>query len=765
MRGSHLALFVAMLVTAGTAHADVDFTSSNLPIVIIDTGGQEIPDEPGVIATMGIVDNGEGLRNAVDDPPNDFDGLVNIELRGWSSLYYYPKHSFGLEVRDASDESVDASLLGMPEEDDWVLYAPYGDKSLLRNVLVYRLARDMGWWAPRTRFCEVVLDGEYQGVYVLMEKVVQDGDRIDLDAPEAGEDACGFLAVMTPDFQIEADDVAVDTPLSGRSWVIKYPKEEDLDAARIAHIETRLNDLDAAFYHGNPADWEPLFDPASFADVLLLNELTRNYDAFTASTYAFADVGDVVHLGPVWDYNIALGNIDYPPEEADWEPDGWCLDNVLWAQTLMADSGFAARLSRDWSRRRLDVLDADRLDAWFDAQIALLDEAQARNFERWPILGDHVWPNYYVGETWADEVAWLRQWIDDRVAWLDAQWLDTLPPDPLLNEINYNSADAIDPDDWVEFFNPGLDTLDLGGWTFRDEDFRHACTLPTDTRLAPGGHLVICRDVEDFASVFPGVTPTAAFDFGLSGGGEILRLFDADGLLVDHVAYDADGDWPEAADGDGPTLELRSPRYDNALASSWAASASVGTPGAANGAFDDAVWLLTFTAIHAAGGVDLNWTVLGDGSEIELRAASGTETWTVVHTDEGGGAYAALDTRPGLSDDVTYTLHHVPAGGDEILLGTRSLSGATAPTTRLAAVGPNPFRDVLTVTLELAASMDVRLVVYDLAGRRVATLLDGRRGPGEVVATWTGRGAAAGVYFVCLESVDGREARKITRLR
>ncbi len=765
---NHRVIWLILLlapVSVVAAGPGVVLESSNLPILLIDTGGQEILNEPGITAALRIVDNGPGQRNAVDDPANGYDGLVNIELRGWSSLYYYPKDSYSLETQNAVGESEDASLLGMPAEDDWVLYAPYGDKSLMRNALVYRLARDMGWWAPRTRFCEVVLNGAYMGVFVLMEKVAQDADRIDLDAPEPGRDDCGFLAVMTPEFQIEPGDVAVETPLSGRRWVIKYPRDEDLTAGRVAYVAGRLQALDAAFLDGDPEAWRPLLDAASFADVLLLNEFTRNYDAFAASTYVHGGPGVPLHLGPVWDYNITLGNINYPPEESDWETGGWTQDNVLWAEDLMADAGFAGSLSRDWSRRRLDVLDQARLDDWFDEHLDLLDESQARNFVRWPILGVPVWPNHFVGETWREEVAWLRQWVADRVDWIDGQWRIVLPPDPIVNEINYNSSDDFDPGDWVEIYNPGLDALDLGGWTFRDGDYRHAYALPAGTRLAPGGHLVLCRDPSAFSAAFPGV-PTAGggFDFGLSGGGEPVRLYDADGLLADHVTYDDVAPWPTAPDGGGPTLELRSPRYDNARHDSWAASTGHGTPGAPNGAFDDTVWLLTFTASRGGAGVELRWSVLGDGSDLVLMAEDADGERVVPHIDEGGGLYSALDTTPDWDDQVVYTLYHAPPEGETIRLGDRVLDEAAA-VTRLVSTAPNPFDEELTITLELATAQSVRLVVYDLAGRRVAELLDERRGAGPVVVTWTPRRLASGVYIVCLECEAGRYARKITRVR
>ena len=131
---------------------------------------QQIVDEPKVPARMGLIDNGEGVRNNLSDPFNAYDGAIGIELRGSSSMFF-PKKSYTVETRDDQGKDRDVELLGLPEEEDWVLHGPYSDKSLMRNVLTYELARRLGSYASRTRFVEVVLNGGYVGVYVLMEKI------------------------------------------------------------------------------------------------------------------------------------------------------------------------------------------------------------------------------------------------------------------------------------------------------------------------------------------------------------------------------------------------------------------------------------------------------------------------------------------------------------------------------------------------------------------------------------------------------------------
>ena len=147
--------------------------TSNLPIVIINTNSVEIPDEPKITGSMGIIDNGPGNMNNQYDPPNDYDGYIGIEIRGQSSQMF-PKKSYGFETRDADGENLDVSLLGMPEENDWVLYAPYSDKSMLRNFITFFMGSYLDPYCTRMAYCEVIVNNDYKGVYILMEKIKKD---------------------------------------------------------------------------------------------------------------------------------------------------------------------------------------------------------------------------------------------------------------------------------------------------------------------------------------------------------------------------------------------------------------------------------------------------------------------------------------------------------------------------------------------------------------------------------------------------------------
>ena len=164
---------------------------------------------------------------------------------------------------------------------------------------------------------------------------------------------------------------------------------------------------------------------------------------------------------------------------------------------------------------------------------------------------------------------------------------DIIDASVVINEINYNSLDSFDPDDWVEIYNSSNETIDLGSWLLKDDNDDHIFTIPLNTLLLPNQYLVFCTDTIKFTALFPDVNPYYGdLGFGLGGGSDDVRLFDSNGLLVDIVEYDDIAPWDTLADGSGPTLELNHPSLDNTLGENWSASQGYGTPGAVNSAYN-----------------------------------------------------------------------------------------------------------------------------------------------------------------------------------
>jgi len=156
------------------------FTDSNLPIVLITTPvEQSIMDDPRIVAQMGIINNGFNVRNYITDPFTNYNGRIEIEIRG-STSQQYPKKGYGFETQDVLGNNLEVSILGMPVENDWILYGPYPDKPMVRNALTFDIAEKMGHYASAYRYCELVIDGDYRGVYMMMERIKRDLNRVNI---------------------------------------------------------------------------------------------------------------------------------------------------------------------------------------------------------------------------------------------------------------------------------------------------------------------------------------------------------------------------------------------------------------------------------------------------------------------------------------------------------------------------------------------------------------------------------------------------------
>jgi len=447
-----LILFVATALAA----QNVSFESSNLPIVIIDTHGQTIPDAYRIKADMKIIYNGPGQRNFVNDPPNNYNGKIAIELRG-SSSQMFPKKQYALETQDADGENLNVELLGLPRENDWILNGPYSDKSLIRNVLIYRLARDLGHYASRTRFCELVLNGDYRGVYILMEKIKRDKHRVAISKlkPDeiSGDDLTGGYIVKIDKKAGEEVDgwysVFPPYPQSPHRiyYQYHYPKPDKIVAEQKTYIQDFIFRFEKTMLGPDFQDaqqgYRPLVDLDSFVDYFILNEISRNVDGYRLSAYLYKDKDSDdprLHAGPIWDFNLAFGNADY--YEA-FSPQGWQVyinhnaqfvswddpfQVPFWWEKFMTDSIFVKHVVRRWRDLRGNLLSQERLFALIDSYADTLNEAQQRNFERWPVLGKYVWPNYFIGHTYGEEIAYLKNWLAQRLQWMDEQLFDTQAP-------------------------------------------------------------------------------------------------------------------------------------------------------------------------------------------------------------------------------------------------------------------------------------------------------------------------------------------------
>ncbi|MDO9280506.1 MAG: CotH kinase family protein [Pseudomonadota bacterium] len=411
---------------------DTGWDGSPLPLLLVHAEGAIVPDER-VAATVELIVAHDGTLTGVGDAPRALQSRAAIEGRGSSSAFF-PKHSYNLELQDAAGEDVALSVLGLPPEADWVLYGPYNDKTYVRDALAYRLIRRLGGYAPRVRFVEAFVDERYVGIYQITEKPELDGDRVDLPRPAptaAGDLTGGYL------FKIEGGgpEDAWFISARGSPYEFRDPGADEISPAQRAYLTGWIDAFEAGMAAGDdPAAW---IDVPSFVDYVLVNELARNVDAYRRSTYlhkAPASLGGRLHAGPVWDFNIAWGNVDYcggwEAEGLVWEAESVCADwsrIPTWWITLLRDPRFTQPLRCRWELLRSGELSDAALGATLDALTLPLVNAEPRDHGLWRTLGWELWPNWYVGETWADELAYLEDFTRRRAAWLDAELPGTCP--------------------------------------------------------------------------------------------------------------------------------------------------------------------------------------------------------------------------------------------------------------------------------------------------------------------------------------------------
>lgn len=417
---------------------------STLPLVVINTNGVEIDEQTKITANFKIINHNTGLHRPSDTP--QFDGTIGIEYRG-DNANHFPMRSFSFETRTGTGGNLDTMLLGMSSDNDWILYAPYNDKSLMRNVLAYSLHRLTGHYAARGRFCEVVLNGRYIGLYVLMETIKQKKDRVDIanltSANISGNARTGGYIIQVDQTTGTTTDGwnsafnKVCMPTTSRQYIeYAYPSADDIVTQQKAYIQSFVDSFEVALSGTNFQDptigFRKFADEMSFIDHMLIAELAKNVDAYRRSTYLYKDkysVNNKLHAGPVWDYNAAFANNE--DLQGD-QPSGWVYDcsNGLdtgmpfWWARMMQDNAFNLDFRCRYSQLRNNgIFSTTNVDRLVDSMATFINTAQSNHFARWPVLGVDLDPNPISPTTYQAEVDNLKAWFVSRLAWMDSQLL------------------------------------------------------------------------------------------------------------------------------------------------------------------------------------------------------------------------------------------------------------------------------------------------------------------------------------------------------
>jgi hypothetical protein len=422
--------------------------TSNLPLVIIDTLGQAIPDVTKIGAYAVFINtNALGGRASLNNP-GDYVGRVGIGLHGQSSLQF-PKQPYKVELDDESDAPVDYALLGMPAGNDWDLYPPYSDKTLMNNLLSYELFESMGHYSVRRKYFELFLRStpgkltadDYQGVYVLLEKIRVATNLVNIAQLKTTDNT---PPAVTGGYIIAKDKYGTNdltfTSSSGQLLLVYRPKADAITPPQLDYITGYVNTLEAALYGSawrDPASgYAAYLDADSFVDLHWISEYSKNIDAIRLSDYMSKDRNGKLVAGPIWDWDLAWGNADYVQ---GGNTNGWYYPQLsdnddIWLRRLRTDPDFYQKITDRWGALRLNVFNATNLFARIDQITNQLWEAQARDFARWPRLGTYVWPNpngaaggwdvdYVTPTNYDGIISQFKSFVLGRYLWVDAQFV------------------------------------------------------------------------------------------------------------------------------------------------------------------------------------------------------------------------------------------------------------------------------------------------------------------------------------------------------
>ncbi|MBL7777901.1 MAG: CotH kinase family protein [Chitinophagales bacterium] len=406
-------------------------TSSNLPIFSIQTGGASIPNDPKIPATFFIIDNNNGTRNYTNQSAHAYDGKMMVELQGYTGPYY-PKKNYDFDLIDSSGNKITATLMGLPEENDWILKAEYLDPSLMANPLTYEMSRHMGVYAPRTKYCELLLNGEYMGVYSLTEKIKRDKNRVDIakltNADTAGAALSGGYIIEMNINGAPGDWNSVYPPINNNTSTLPvefkyvYPKRDSLLPVQRTYIKNYVDTFETLLRTDSLQTglWRDYVSEKSFIDFQIVNEFSSNYDSYGRSTYLYKEKvtdGGQLHIGPPWDYDRAYSSS--PTGGWVWQVTHPTWPFPFWWSKLNNDSIYLQKLWCRWTDLRSNVLSNQSFNTWIDSVQLLLQESTARNFEKWSELNV---------SSHASAVNGFRNFITARLDWMDNNILQAGAP-------------------------------------------------------------------------------------------------------------------------------------------------------------------------------------------------------------------------------------------------------------------------------------------------------------------------------------------------
>ncbi|TMQ01901.1 MAG: hypothetical protein E6L09_01335 [Verrucomicrobia bacterium] len=412
--------------------------SSDLPVIVIhDFGAGDVPVDVPRLVNMSFFEPNGGRTSLTNAPASST--RAGIRVRG-SSTQGLPKQSWSVEFQDDFDDDRKLSPLGLPEESDWILYAPNNfEPVLIHNPFIFQLSNDIGRYAPRARLVELYINtgggplssANYNGVYVLEEKIKRGRDRVDVDALEPEnvnppEVTGGYMMKID---RLDPGDSGFYA--AGQNIAYVEPKEVELDTPQRAPQRQYINNymiafgaaLDSANYANPTNGYRTYVDLDSWIDHHILNVLAFNVDALRLSAYFYKERNGKLFFGPIWDFDRSLGSTDgrdsnprvWRSKSGDLGTDFF---NYPWWGRMFSDIDFWQKWIDRWQDLREDRFTTNRLFAHIDALTGQLREAQIREVARWPSL---TRPR---GGSYQSEINLMKNWLARRINFIDTNFLD-----------------------------------------------------------------------------------------------------------------------------------------------------------------------------------------------------------------------------------------------------------------------------------------------------------------------------------------------------
>ncbi len=568
------------------------FTDSNLPVFIINTDGNAvIPDDPRVLASLKIIYRGPGERNYLTDQNSpeylDYNGRIDIEIRGSSSQVTNKKqYGFSTLMSDNITNN-NVSLLGMPEENDWILNGMVFDPALMRDYLCYNLSRQIGEYASRTAYCELIINGDFKGLYLLQEKIKADDNRVDIVKIDQNDNS---MPQISGGYITKADKTTGGDPVAWRmtnpggttvDYIHELPKPENVTALQNSYIQAQFIELAETAGNNNTSlidGYPSVIDIPSFIDYIIISELSSNADSYQYSTYFHKDRNGKLRAGPIWDNDLTFSNDLFfwgfnRSKTNIWQFSNGDNEGSEFWKDLYNDTQFKCYLSKRWNEliKPGMPLNPTVLESYIDQTAAYINEAVYRDNILWKNTGN-----------FQECIATIKTFLSNRIPWITdylssyALCSNVTVPLLVITRIMYHpstSAEFPESEDleYIEITNNSDQSVNLTGIYFAGTGITYQ--FPPNSSMAPHSSLILASNQQTFRLKY-GFSPFGRFTRHLSNDSENIVLSDGFGNIIDNVNYSDTVPWPDA-DGNGYYLKLISAGQDNNDPASWIASNDV----------------------------------------------------------------------------------------------------------------------------------------------------------------------------------------------